>query len=116
MSSSVPIKIDLTAPTGTASRTPLANANGWTSTDVTATFTCADALSGAVAAGSSQTITTEGAGQSRDFLCVDQAGNSRALSVAVTANFTRMDAISGAVSPGSSQMITTEGAGQSRDF
>jgi hypothetical protein len=143
-SGAVAIKIDLTAPTGTASRTPLANANGWSNTDVTANFTCADALSGAVSTGPSQTITTEGAGQSRNFLCADVAGNSVALSVGgvnidktpptgmasrtplanangwsntdVTANFTCSDGLSGAVTAGSSQTIVTEGAGQSRNF
>ena len=80
-SASVTIRIDLTPPTGTASQTPLPNANGWTNTDVTVTFTCADAPSGAVATGSSQTITTEGANQSRSFVCIDLAGNSLPLSV-----------------------------------
>jgi len=80
-SHSVTIRIDLTAPVGTASRTPLANANGWTNTDVTANFTCADALSGPVTLAFSQTINTEGAGQSRGFSCLDRAGNSLALSV-----------------------------------
>lgn len=143
-SGSVAIKIDLTPPTGTASRTPMPNASGWTNTDVTANFTCTDELSGAVSTSSSQTITTEGAAQSRDFVCADVAGNSVPLSVTgvnidktaptgtasrtplanangwsntdVTANFTCADGLSGLVAAGSSQPITTEGVGQSRDF
>jgi hypothetical protein len=91
------INIDKTAPTGTASRTPLANANGWNNTDVTANFTCVDALSGPVAAGSAQVISTEGAGQSTSFLCQDLAGNSLVLSVMGV----NIDETSPAVTPGS---------------
>ena len=143
-SPSTMVRIDLTAPDGTGSRTPQANANGWTNTDVTATFTCADGLSGVVSAGSSQAITSDGAGQSREFLCLDLAGNSRLLSVTgvnidktpptgtatrlplpnangwsntdVTAIFTCADPLSGVVSTGTSHAIATEGAGQSSGF
>jgi len=80
-SASVTIKIDRTAPLGNAARTPLPNANGWANTDVTVNFTCTDTLSGILTAASSQTINTEGAGQSRAFTCADQAGNSLPLSV-----------------------------------
>ncbi len=80
-SGSTTIKIDRTAPAGTASRTPPPNGNGWNNTDVLVTFTCADPLSGPVSSGASDTISTEGAGQSRAFPCVDLAGNALPLAV-----------------------------------
>jgi hypothetical protein len=82
-SASVTIRIDLTPPVGTASRIPLPNANGWNNTDVAVNFSCTDALSGPVMAGSSETITSEGGGQSRAFSCTDLAGNTTSLSAGV---------------------------------
>jgi hypothetical protein len=72
------INIDKTPPTITASPTPAPNANGWNNTDVTVAFQCADVLSG-LAAGSPPApaiLSVEGANQSVDGLCTDQAGNS----------------------------------------
>ena len=141
---SVTVWIDLTAPLAGGSRTPLANANGWNNTDVTANFTCADSLSGVVAAASSSTVMTEGAGQSRSFLCQDQAGNTATAMVSginvdktaptgtasrtppngngwnntdVTASFTCDDTGgSGVVAAASLQTISIEGPGQSSSF
>ncbi|MET0200741.1 MAG: PxKF domain-containing protein, partial [Gaiellaceae bacterium] len=68
--------IDFTLPTITlATRLPAANAEGWNNEDVTATWDCADELSGAVAEHVSHTFTDEGADQSAEATCADEAGN-----------------------------------------
>ena len=70
------ISIDKTAPSITlATRLPAANAEGWNNEDVTATWDCADELSGAVAEHVSHTFTDEGADQSAEATCADEAGN-----------------------------------------
>ena len=69
------INIDKTAPTITfISRTP-ANGNGWNNNDVTVNWTCLDNLSGVVAASISQTLNSEGSGQSASGTCLDKAGD-----------------------------------------
>ena len=73
------INIDKTAPTISASRSPAANASGWNNTDVTASYTASDALSGLAAdsaATGTFTFTAEGAGQSHTFTVTDLAGNT----------------------------------------
>jgi hypothetical protein len=57
-------------------RSPAANLAGWNKTDVTLTWSCTDLLSGPVAASVSDTISTEGVGQSSTGTCGDHAGNS----------------------------------------
>lgn len=81
VSETVTVHVDRTPPTGTASRTPAANANGWNKSDVTVAFTCADSLSGQVSPGATEIVSTEGAGQSRTFACADIAGNVVPLSI-----------------------------------
>src|SRR4029450_3533759 len=76
------INIDKTAPVITASRTPDANTHGWNNTDVTATYSASDALSGLVdPATGSYVFTTEGAAQSHPFSVTDKAGNSASAGV-----------------------------------
>ncbi|HKE55286.1 MAG TPA: MBG domain-containing protein [Pyrinomonadaceae bacterium] len=80
----VTVKIDKTPPVFTNnSRTP-PNSNGWNNTDVEASFTANDALSG-FDSGATQTgsftFTTEGAGQSHTFTVTDLAGNSASFAV-----------------------------------
>ena len=73
------VNIDKTAPTITGDRSPDANANGWNNTNVTVSYTCSDNAGGSGLAGScpaSDTVTTEGANQSRSGTVTDQAGNS----------------------------------------
>jgi hypothetical protein len=73
------LNIDKTPPIIDAHQSPPANENGWNRTDVTVSFTCADALSG-LAAGSPPApvvLAVEGAGQSASGTCVDRAGNSK---------------------------------------
>jgi hypothetical protein len=79
---SEPIRIDLTPPTiALVSRIPAANDNGWNRTHVTTTWQCADALSGVQQPTVVATLAAEGADQSAEGTCVDQAGNKRAASV-----------------------------------
>ncbi len=76
------INIDKTPPTITGTRTPAPNAQGWNNTDVTVTFTCADALSGVDSCGPTpQVVTTEGRAQARTATAVDLAGNSASATV-----------------------------------
>jgi predicted extracellular nuclease len=58
------VLLTMARPTISASRTPAANAAGWSSTDVTVSFTCVDPLSSLVACPSPVIVSTEGAGQS----------------------------------------------------
>jgi Glucodextranase, domain B len=69
------INIDLTAPVISFQSRTLANSNGWNNTDVTVTWSCSDALSGAVDSTVSVTLSAEGADQSATATCVDKAGN-----------------------------------------
>jgi microsomal dipeptidase-like Zn-dependent dipeptidase len=76
------VKIDKTAPVITfVSRLPAANENGWNNTDITATWSCADGLSGVVSPQVAQTLSTEGANQSLTGTCVDLADNPVAATV-----------------------------------
>jgi hypothetical protein len=68
---------DTTPPTITfVSRLPAPNAHGWNDGDVTLEWSCSDAGSDVVAASVSQTVSTEGAGQSAIGTCEDNAGNT----------------------------------------
>ncbi|MGE5690005.1 MAG: PxKF domain-containing protein [Pseudomonadota bacterium] len=78
---SVSVKRDATLPTITGSASPAANANGWNNTDVTVSFTCADATSGVATCASPQTLSSEGAGQSSGGAATDDAGNSASTTV-----------------------------------
>lgn len=69
------INVDLTAPTIAASATPTPNAAGWNKSDVTVTFTCADALSGIASCTAPATLGAEGIGLSATGQAVDKADN-----------------------------------------
>ncbi len=77
-SASVTVRIDMTPPTITGSRTPGPNANGWNNGPVTVSFTCTDALSGVDPTSVTQTIPlpSEVASQFVTGACKDNAGNS----------------------------------------
>lgn len=78
------INIDKTAPTISSSRTPVANADGWNNTDVTASYNASDALSGldgSSPATGSFTFNVEAADQSYTFTVTDLAGNSASSTV-----------------------------------
>ena len=70
---------DRTEPSISVDRSPAANTFGWNNTDVTASYSASDALSG-LDAGSPATGTftfnAEGAGQSHTFTVTDKAGNT----------------------------------------
>ena len=73
------VMIDKTAPAITfVSRLPAANENGWNNTDITSKWSCADGLSGVVAANLSHTLSSEGANQSLTGTCADLADNTTA--------------------------------------
>lgn len=70
------LSFDGTPPFITSSRTPAANAFGWTNGDVTVSFACSDITSGIEScAPGSQVVSTEGAGQAVTGTAVDKAGN-----------------------------------------
>ena len=65
-----------------ASRSPAANGFGWNNTDVTASYTAGDTLSGlSDPASGSFTFTTEGSNQSHIFTVHDRAGNTASATV-----------------------------------
>ena len=78
------INIDEAPPTASASASPGPNANGWNNTDVTVSYSAADALSG-IDAGASDladgVLSAEGAGQSATGTAVDLAGNIASVTV-----------------------------------
>jgi hypothetical protein len=80
-SQSVTIKRDATPPTISGSASPAPNPAGWNKEDVTVTFTCSDALSDIDSCTASQTLSTEGAGQSSTGTAVDKAGNTASATV-----------------------------------
>jgi Putative Ig domain len=91
-----PINVDRTAPAMTLqSRTP-ANGAGWNNSNVTVTWLCNDALSGASIV--SRTVTTEGANQSVSATCSDAAGNSTSASTTVSIDKT-LPVLTGAPTP-----------------
>lgn len=71
-----PISIDKTPPTISASAAPAPNPAGWNRTDVTVTFTCADALSGVDSCAAPVTLGTEGSNLSASGTAVDLADNT----------------------------------------
>lgn len=78
---SLQVRIDGTPPTIMGSRTPAANAAGWNNAGVTASFLCADALSGVATCSLPQSFTAEGADQGAAGTATDKAGNASATSV-----------------------------------
>jgi probable HAF family extracellular repeat protein len=76
LSQGLSLRIDKTLPTMTAQRDTPANGYGWNNTDVAASYSASDTLSGlATPTAGSHTFTAEGAGQSHTFMVTDLAGN-----------------------------------------
>ena len=74
--------IDRTPPVVSATRAPAANANGWNNSDVTATYSATDGLSGLDgAASATELFANEAAGQSGSHVFTDLAGNSATASI-----------------------------------
>jgi hypothetical protein len=71
------IRIDRTPPViAFAGRSPAANEDGWSNTDVTLAWSCADALSGPLAESIAVVLTGEGATLAATGECRDQADNA----------------------------------------
>jgi hypothetical protein len=79
---SVTIKRDATPPTATATAGPPPNAAGWNRTNVTVTFTGADATSGVESCDPPVILSTNGTDQSASGRCYDFAGNQSDLATA----------------------------------
>jgi hypothetical protein len=77
-SGSVAVKLDKTAPTIGASRSPQPNANGWNNSDVTVSLDCSDALSGikGCTGQGTKVLSGEGAEHSLTATAVDNADNT----------------------------------------
>jgi hypothetical protein len=78
---SVTIKIDGVPPRIAGSRTPAANAFGWSNEPVTVTFECSDDESGIAGCSDPVTLSGEGAGQSVPGAAQDNAGNTSSTTV-----------------------------------
>jgi hypothetical protein len=74
------VKVDLSAPSVTASPDRAANANGWYKAEVTVSFSCSDTPSGIASCPSSQTL-GEGQNQTVSGTALDVAGNSASAAV-----------------------------------
>jgi len=81
----VTIKRDATPPSIIGARIPAPNAAGWNNTNVTASFTCTDNLSGVApgypTGGTTLTTNTPVTGTTVSGVCVDLAGNSSGTSI-----------------------------------
>jgi hypothetical protein len=112
-SGSLPVFVDKTAPTISASRTVAPNAAGWNNTDVTVSFTCADpaptTAPGAgyipVAAGiqsctnATKTFSADGANQTVTGTAVDNATNSASTTATVSIDKTKPTLSGGPTTP-----------------
>jgi hypothetical protein len=77
----VTIKRDATDPTISGSASPEATSFGWNNGTVTVSYSCSDATSGVASCGSSDTLSSEGAGQSASGTATDNAGNTASTTV-----------------------------------
>ena len=73
---SAPFTIDLTRPTITVNLDPAPNTAGWNNSPVTATFSCADAITTVVECPPPQTLSSEGARQGVTGMATDAAGHT----------------------------------------
>ncbi|MFN8472230.1 MAG: hypothetical protein U0822_08580 [Anaerolineae bacterium] len=80
-SASYIVQVDKSLPSITGGRSPSANSYGWNNTDVTASFTCSDGLSGIATCSGPTVLSAEGTGQSVTGTAVDNAGNSATATV-----------------------------------
>jgi hypothetical protein len=96
---SLVLNIDNSAPIiGLISRTPAPNAAGWNNTDVTVSWSCHDALSGAIVTEVSGVAGGEGPAQSATGQCSDRAGNTA--SDAQSAKIDKTSPVSQITTPG----------------
>jgi hypothetical protein len=138
-STSRTVSLDKTPPAITAALVPAANAAGWNNSNVTATFTCSDSLSGVASCPGAASVSTEGANQTLSGTATDKAGNTAASTAkvsidktapvvtptltplansfgwnnsSVTVSFGCSDALSGVASCAAPLTLTREGSGQ----
>jgi hypothetical protein len=78
------VSADFDPPTITVTATPTPNRMGWNNTNVTVTFTCADALSGVAACPPPFLVAQEGANQIVQGTATDIAGNSSTASINIS--------------------------------
>jgi FG-GAP-like repeat len=78
------VRVDKTPPTIASTQTPAANGAGWNNSDVTVTFSCADALSGLATCAPPVTVSSDGANQVVTGAAVDRADNSSSTSRTVS--------------------------------
>jgi hypothetical protein len=129
------VGVDNDPPIISASISPLPNAAGWNSSNVTVSFTCSDKTSGVAFCPAPVAVTTEGGSQVISGTATDLAGNTATASVtvnldktppnifatvtpppdasgwnssAVTVNFACSDALSGVASCATPVMVTNE--------
>ncbi len=67
---------------------PITNSSGWNNTDVTATFTCGDTVSGIATCTAPVIVTSEGQNQVVSGTAMDLAGNSASVSATVNVDKT----------------------------
>ncbi|HEY1525241.1 MAG TPA: RHS repeat-associated core domain-containing protein [Candidatus Angelobacter sp.] len=99
------VEVDNTPPTITASANPAANAAGWNNTNVTVTFTCADALSGIAACAPATVASVEGANQIISGTATDNAGNTA--TAQVTLNIDKTPPVITVASPANNSTVAT---------
>ncbi len=93
-SDSAAFKIDKTAPTASASRSPAANGNGWNNTDVTVQLHGhGRAVGDRLLRCGRRRSPAEGAGQSASGTCTDKAGNVSAPATASGINIDKTDPV-----------------------
>ena len=83
------VSIDQIDPNIAYTVTPAANDEGWHNSDVTVTFTCADALSGIASCPAPVTVTADGAGQAVTGTATDNAGNTATATATVNLDKTK---------------------------
>jgi hypothetical protein len=136
----VAIKVDKTTPSIDASRSPTANVYGWNNSDVTATFSCSDSLSGVASCAAPTVLNAEGLGLAATGSVTDNAGNTATAAIGgvnidktpplltaaispapnaagwntsdVTVTFSATDALSGVLNTSSPVTVNGEGAAQ----
>lgn len=100
------VSVDMTAPTVTTKFSRVPDVNGWYTSPVTASFKCADALSGVHACPAALTMSSEGANQMLNATALDRARNTTA-----PANVVNIDLSAPTISiasPASGAEVTTE--------
>jgi alpha-tubulin suppressor-like RCC1 family protein len=134
------VRIDKTAPTISADKSPAPNAAGWNKANVTVSFTCSDGTSGVASCTAPVTVSSDTTDQIVSGTAVDVAGNSSGTSTTVkldktpptitasatpaangagwnnsnvTVSYTCSDATSGIATCPSSSTVSTEGTGLS---